>query len=100
MHSIRPAAQPSRSRPETDMQCERSAERRAIIDARRERWELDLRVLVSDAGLTVDARDPGWLSEEQVARRREHMWPAVGALAAAREQSGRRTWNRVHLPGT
>jgi hypothetical protein len=48
MHSIRPAAQPSRSRcsgtPDTDMQCERLSERRAIVDARRERWELYLRV--------------------------------------------------------
>jgi hypothetical protein len=33
-----------------------------------------------------------------VVRRREHPWPAVSALTAAREKSGRRTRDGVYLP--
>jgi hypothetical protein len=63
MHSIRPAAQPSCWRcsgtPDTDMRGEEISERRAIVNARRERCGLDHRVLASEARVAVDARDRG-----------------------------------------
>jgi hypothetical protein len=51
--------------PDGDMRRERFSDRHATVDACRERYGLDDRVLVSDAGVVVDARDPEVLAKSK-----------------------------------
>jgi hypothetical protein len=50
-------ASAAQERPDTDMRGEEISERRAIVNARRQRRGLDHRVLASEAGVVMNARD-------------------------------------------